>query len=82
MGKKRSQQMVTQESQDPVPAKWDGKRKDPRSGRYYYYNKKSRETQWVDEVEKPGVLQHQNESREESPKIDFSKYRNALKRRT
>ena len=30
-----------------IPKKWDGKRKDPRSGRYYYYNKKTKETQWT-----------------------------------
>ena len=31
---------------------WDGKRKDPATGRWYFYNKKSRETMWEDEISK------------------------------
>ena len=81
-GKKRSQQLVTQELQDSIPAKWDGKRKDPKSGRYYYYNKKTRETQWVDDDPKTEALQHQSVSGGEKEKIDFTKYRNALEKGT
>ena len=29
---------------------WDGKRKDPGTGKWYYYNKKTRETMWEDEA--------------------------------
>ena len=67
--KKRSQQIVTQGLQGSIPAKWDGKRKDPKSGRYYYYNKKTRETQWVDDDDKTEAIQHQNASGGQKEKL-------------
>lgn len=48
--------------QAPVlPKQWDGKRMDPKTGRFYYYNKSTKETQWVEVVDAKEVTGSQQD---------------------